>query len=150
MAFRMSKKDARQLGIIPPQTTPSQYSPMNSLESDYAEYLEQRRMASDILGYRFEPFKLILVHGVPGKRKEMTYKPDFLIILRPEVPKLIAEREARHTLFRKCYEFEIHEVKGGYIREDSILKLKMAAELFPWFKFYLVQRERGEWKYNEY
>ena len=51
MTFRVSKKEARQLGIIPPQAKsmsyasyPPQYSPMNNLERDYAAYLEQLKM----------------------------------------------------------------------------------------------------------
>lgn len=137
MTFTLSKKEARQLGIIPPPATPSEYSPMNNLESDYAAHLEQRKMVGEILDYRFEPFKLILVHGVPGKRKEMTYKPDFLVV---------GGRRFRLIEPRPLW-VEIHEVKG-YWREDARLKIKMAAELFPWFSFYGVTRVKGKWEYE--
>ena len=149
MAIRMSTKQARELGIIP--KPPPSKGGMNSLEERYAGYLEQRKMCSDIVDYRFEPFKLILAHGVPGQRSEVTYKPDFLAILTPEVPKLIKEREVSHTLFRNCYEVEIHEVKGFW-REDARLKIKMAAELFWWFKFYGVTWNRKEriWEFESF
>ena len=130
MTFRMSKKEARQLGIILPQAIPSEYSPMNKLESDYAAYLEQQKMANWILDYRFESFKLILVHGVPGKRNEMNYTPDFMLIANDN-------------------QVQFYEVKG-YWREDARLKIKMAAELFPWFSFYGVTRIKGQWEYEAF
>jgi len=41
---------------------------------------------------------------------------------------------------------EYHEVKGGYAREDSIIKLKCAATIFPQFLFYLIeQNKQGQW-----
>lgn len=128
MAIRVSVKKARELGIIP-KAAPSKGG-MNSLEERYAGYLEQQSLAGEIKAYRFEALKLILVHGVPGKRKEMSYRPDFLILTRTN-------------------NVEFHEVKG-YLREDAQIKLKVAAELFPWFKFILVTRNKGAWVFNEY
>ncbi len=46
-------------------------------------------------------------------------------------------------------EFEIHETKGGFIREDGWQKLKIAAGMFP-FRFFLCQKlakkDGGGWK----
>jgi len=136
MTFRLSKKEARRLGIVLPGTK-KEISPdrMNKLERDYAGYLEQLKLAKEIQDYRFEPLKLILVHGIPGKRNEMSFKADFLVI--------------KQNWPYQWFNFELHEVKG-FLREDAQLKLKMAAELFPWFRFYLIQREKAEWKYTEY
>lgn len=41
-----------------------------------------------------------------------------------------------------------YEVKGGFMREDSFLKLKMAARLFPFFQFVLAQKKKGSWSLN--
>lgn len=41
--------------------------------------------------------------------------------------------------------YEIHEVKGGKAWDDSIVKLKVAARLYPGFTFYIAQYKGGEW-----
>jgi len=108
---------------------------MNKWETAYSQYLDARKFANEIRDYRFEPFKLILTHGRPGVA-EMSYKPDFLVVNWPSM-------KPEDDLF------EIHEVKG-FMREDAQLKLKMAAELFPYFVFVLVTREKGHWVWRRY
>ena len=107
----------------PPACDAGFLSPMNKLETAYSQYLDALKFGKDIVDYRFEPFKLILVHGVPHQRNETSYKPDFLVI--KDV-------------------FEIHEVKGFW-RDDARIKLKMAAQMFPWFKFFAVTKKKGLW-----
>jgi hypothetical protein len=104
----------------------------NKTEAAYSEYLRLLKIQDRILDYRFEPMRLVLRHAVPGKAKGMTYTPDFLVV-------------------HKDY-FEFHEVKGFW-REDARVKIKMAAELFPWFRFLAVSRgTRGvaEWEIEEF
>lgn len=65
------------------------------------------------------------------------YTPDFGVW-----PELIAEHDGRFTL---C------EVKG-FMRDDAAVKLKVAAEMFPWFRWLLVRRERRQgwgWEVRE-
>ncbi len=40
------------------------------------------------------------------------------------------------------------EVKG-FMRDDAAVKLKVAASLYPWIKFHLVSRKKGEWQIQE-
>ena len=40
---------------------------------------------------------------------------------------------------------QLHEVKGGHVWEDSLVKLKTVAVLFPIFEFWLARKERGTW-----
>ena len=112
---------------------------MNSVEKKYSETLFYRKVAGDIIDYMWEPFKLVLVHGVKGARNEMSYKPDFLVVT-PE-------------------RFELHEVKIAWKKgdklvtgwqEDAKLKVKMAAEKFPWFKFVCVTLKGKKWVYQEF
>jgi hypothetical protein len=42
-------------------------------------------------------------------------------------------------------ELEAHETKGGFIREDSTIKLKVAARQFPFIRFILCELHKGEW-----
>lgn len=40
---------------------------------------------------------------------------------------------------------ELFDVKGPHQWEDSIIKLKTAAVLFPMFRFYLAHEQDGKW-----
>lgn len=43
-----------------------------------------------------------------------------------------------------AYRYELYEIKG-FMRDDAAVKLKVAAEMYPCFSFYLVTREKGRW-----
>ncbi len=68
---------------------------------------------------RFEAVTLRLANG-------LVYTPDFWAITR-----------ANETVF--------YEVKGPYIREDGKIKLKMAAQTYPDYTFYLARWADNEW-----
>ena len=100
---------------------------VTSLEKKYSEFLERRKLAGEILDYRFEAVKLTLVHNIRKMRNGITNTPDFLIIKKD------------------CFEF--HETKGRWRLHDKN-KIKMASELFPWFKFVAVQSTPEQWIYE--
>ena len=114
--------------LIPPL---ARFSTMNRLETRYANFLELRKRAGEILDYRFEPMRLILRHAVPNRAKGMTYTPDFLVVFPDRM--------------------ELHEIKGWW-REDSRVKIKAAAELFEYFKFVGVTMDKKTkgWNYEEF
>ena len=87
---------------------------MNKTEAEYAGMLEARKERGDISWYAFEAITLKLADNT-------RYTPDFMVMLADGV-------------------LEIHETKGGFIREDGWLKLKIAAGLFP-FRFFLCQKQ---------
>lgn len=87
---------------------------MNKTEAEYAGMLEARKVSGEILWWVFEAVTLKLADNT-------RYTPDFLLML------------ADGTI-------EIHETKGGFIREDGWLKLKVAAGMFP-FRFFLCQKQ---------
>lgn len=95
---------------------------MNKTEAEYAGMLEARRLRGEVAWWRYEAITLKLADNT-------RYTPDFLVLLPDGA-------------------LEIHETKGGYIREDGWLKLKVAAALFP-FRFFLCQKaakkDGGEW-----
>ena len=92
---------------------------MNRTESEYAILLEYRRLAGEIKGYGFERIKLRLAD-------KTWYCPDFDVI-------------------GVGGETEFHEVKGGFIRDDAMVKFKVAREMHTWATFKLLQRKKGEW-----
>lgn len=83
------------------------------------EYLAPLLALGELRVARFEAVTLRLANGV-------SYTPDFWSI----------DRDDRTRFF---------EVKGPYIREDGKLKLKLAAESFNNYEFYLARRIDGEW-----
>lgn len=94
---------------------------MNATEEWYhREHLESRIREGDLLKAEFEKVKVILVHpDKQKKRRETSYLPDFYCI-------------------NAAGETEMHEVKG-FCDEADRLKIKMAAEQFPEWRWYLVQ-----------
>lgn len=89
---------------------------MNRTEAAYALLLEGQKRAGQLMDYRFEPVKLRLAD-------KTYYSPDFLVVLASG-------------------EMELHETKGKW-EDDARVKIKVAAEQFPWFRFAAFTVERG-------
>lgn len=94
---------------------------MNRTEEKYAWVLEGRKLAGEIQQYGFE--KLTLKLGA-----DCRYTPDFFVVNRDG-------------------EIEFHEVKG-FFRDDAKVKIKVAAESFP-FRFFLARFSRDGWTVTE-
>jgi len=91
---------------------------MNASESAYAAHLDEQKRAGIVAWWKFEGVKLKLADGA-------FYNCDFFVMLADG-------------------ELQAHEVKGQWI-EDAKLKIKMAAELYP-FRFIAlrtVPKSRG-------
>lgn len=99
---------------------------MNKTETAYSELLELRRLSGEIVDYRFEGLKLRLADGA-------WYKPDFFVVFPGHI--------------------ELHEVKGFW-REAARVRVKVAAELYPAFKFIAIKRRPkklgGGWDQEEF
>ena len=96
---------------------------MNTLESRYArEVLEVRKLAGEIESWKFEALKFRLADST-------FYTPDFMVHFKDHI--------------------EMHETKGLW-REDARVKIKVAAEMFPMFRFIAVQwhRKSKAWVYE--
>lgn len=96
---------------------------MNKTEAAYNNYLEVIKQAGEYLWFEFEPMNLRLAD-------KCFYKVDFMVLT-------------------KNMQLEVHETKGGFITDDSLVKIKAAAEKFP-FKFKIIQLIKGEWKIREF
>lgn len=122
MAVRITAAQARERGLIAPKAERKRDGEMNGTESSYASYLEMRKRAGDVRGYYFESLKLKLA-------KNTHYTPDFLVEMQDG-------------------SIEIHEVKGFW-RDDARVKIKIAARLFPMFKFVAVRKVRKTWSFEK-
>ena len=85
---------------------------MNKTEAEYAQLLAMRKQAGEVAWYRFEGVKLRLAD-------KTFYSPDFAVMLANG-------------------QLEMHEVKGFW-RDDARVKIKVAAEQFP-FRFIAVRK----------
>lgn len=83
------------------------------------ERLDPWKRDGAIYDYQFEAVKLRLANGV-------SYTPDYLVSVAHDMP-------------------QFFEVKGGYMREDASIKLKVAAAQYECFEFYLAQYKGGAW-----
>lgn len=96
---------------------------MNKTEQAYAERLKLLQQAGEIQWFEFEPMNLKLAD-------KCFYRVDFLVM------------DAHGFL-------EVHEVKGGYITDDSLVKIKAASEKFP-FKFIMQMYKKKQWVTREF
>lgn len=99
---------------------------MNKTEAAYAQELEILRRAGEVAWYRFEGLKLRLADNT-------FYTPDFAVM------------KANGLM-------ECHEVKG-YWADDARVKIKVAAEMYP-FRFIAIKarakRDGGGWEVEEF
>lgn len=94
---------------------------MNKTEAAYTQRLELLYKANEIMGWKFEPITFRLA-------PRTTYTPDFMVV----TPECI----------------ELHEIKGGYIYDDAIVKFKVAAEMFPYFRWEMIVGKGGRGRYS--
>ena len=114
----------RQAVRVDVERQPPSKQRMNRTEAAWACELEAERKAGSVAHYRFEAIKLRLADST-------FYTPDYFVVL--------ASGRVR-----------VDEVKGGFIRDDAAVKVKVAAEQYPEFEFRIVQkqtkRQGGGWK----
>jgi hypothetical protein len=92
---------------------------MNKLETAFGQVMAARLHVGEITWYGFEAIKLRLAD-------KTFYTPDF--------PAIAAVDGV----------LEFYEVKGRWM-DDARVKIKVAAEQFPCFRFFGIRRVKGEW-----
>lgn len=97
---------------------------MNQTEARYAQLLDLRQKAGEVLWWRFE--------GVTLKLADDTrYTPDFVVMLADG-------------------SMECHETKGFW-RDDALVKIKVAAATFPFrFRSFSLNRQTKQWVEREF
>lgn len=103
---------------------------MNRTETAYSQVLEIKRLAGEILEWRFEPIKLKLAD-------KTFYTPDFAVLQNDQSLELI-------DIKGRC-----GDGPGGW-EEDAKVKIKVAAKLYPWFLFVGICRCKEGWKRTEF
>jgi len=120
---RLTLAEAKRLGVehLWPKPPPSRHEPdgMNKLERTFHARLQEAVRQRIFIAALREPLVLRLAGNT-------TYKPDFWTIALPST-------------------MTFWEVKG-FMRDDAAVKLKVAAAQAAWFRWVLVQRDRGRWR----
>ena len=102
---------------------------MNQTEQSYADLLEARRIAGEVIRFEFESVTFKLAEGC-------RYTPDFSVWLADGTMELVDCKG------------------GGPMDEKSRVKVKVAAEKFPQFVFVIEQKQAkklgGGWKREEF
>lgn len=127
LRFASAAAAAQVLGPkVASQVTRPEYQPvrqrrrgMNRTEREYAQQLEARRRAGEVLWFEFEGMRLRLAD-------DTFFRPDFPVLTPAGL--------------------EFHEVKG-HMREAARVRLNVAAAKFP-FAFYLVRKDRTGFTVN--
>lgn len=96
---------------------------MNKTETAYAGLLEAKKHIGEVVWYEFEPVNLRLAD-------KCFYAVDFMVMMSNG-------------------QLECHEVKGGFVTDDALVKIKAAAAKFP-FKFIMIKLIKGNWDYREF
>lgn len=101
---------------------------MNKTEGAYAELLERRRLAGEILDWKFHPLRVRLADNTYYEVDFMSLDADMLITM--------------------------HETKGGFTTDKGQMKIKLCAEVLPWFRMVkatkLSKKEGGGWKIEDF
>jgi hypothetical protein len=111
----------KQLGASPadPPKREQQGRGQSKLEQAYQRRLDSERHNKQIVTFSAHPEPLLLAD-------RCTYQPDFSV-----------QQLDGRTRF--------DEVKGARVWEDSVVKFKVAAEMYPQYVFRMVKRVKGEW-----
>lgn len=95
---------------------------LNKTEQEYQNLLEVRKIAGEIVWYKFEGIKLRLADNC-------FYTPDFAVMLANG-------------------QIELHEVKGHW-NDDARVKIKVAAAAYP-FRFVAIKKKGKGWETEEF
>ena len=95
---------------------------MNKTEGLYALTLEAMKRTGEVHDYKFEAVNFRLANNT-------YYRIDFMVVRKVS----------------ELFVIEFHEVKGGHIREDAIIKFKVVREMHPYITFKMMQYRDKVW-----
>lgn len=127
MALRINDDEAKRLGIadhIPKRVTKpgKNEKGQNKTEAKFDRRLADDKHAGLILDYWFE--------GVKFRLADNTFlTPDFVVAM-PDGSMIV------------------YEVKGGFTREDARVKIKVAADRYPFLRWVVAKYVNREWQYE--
>jgi hypothetical protein len=112
---------------------------MNETETEFAWILEARKRAGEILGYVFEP----AAFNLADKTK---YTPDFMIVYKDRFEFIDVKARGRVRVKVSKKTGKPYKTQWTSKRDDAAVKIKVAADRFPWFRWaYWFKEADGRW-----
>lgn len=101
---------------------------MNKTERGYSVLLEEEKRRGEVIDWKFHPMRVRLADNT-------FYEVDFLVL-------------------HADMHLAIHETKGGFVTSHGQMKIKLCAEVLPFFRMVkatkLAAKQGGGWKREEY
>jgi hypothetical protein len=98
---------------------------MNGTETAYAQRLDALKHDGTIIDWKFHVLRVRLADNT-------YYEPDFIV--------MTADRE-----------LQIHECKGSFTTDKGQIKVKLCAEVLPWFRVFKCSKQKdGSWIIQEF
>lgn len=110
---------------------------MNKLEHRYGLYLQEQKNAGYVDWFEYEAIKLKLADNTHWTADFVVMRPDGILEFHDT-------KGATSKVNSKG-----QRVKGPWVEGHSKIKIKVAAEKFP-FKFFHVWLDGGVWQYEEF
>ena len=112
---------------------------MNSIEREYAYMLTEAANDRMIVGWIFEPMALKLA-------EKTTYTPDFLVVHEDRFQIVEVKARGKAKIVTSPTTGKKYKKQWTSKREDAIVKVKVAATMFPWFEWtYAYKEADGSW-----
>lgn len=128
--------------VVFPLAKAREYSiAMNDEERKFAHHLDHRMANGDILRWWFQPWKFLLAD-------KCSYTPDFVILHNDQTFE-IADVKAFWKASKKALAKNAKAKGGVHVEEDAKVKAKVAARMWPVFRWTYRYRLDGEWKSEE-
>ena len=128
MSIKLTSAQAKALGVTAKGTRRTR-GEMNRNESAYAEHLRLLTHAGEVVWFAFEAIKLRLADNT-------TLTVDFVVMLRDGTIEFVDV---------KGYKKKANGDPGYWALEDSKIKLKIAAEMFPFVFRVVFQDKQKTW-----
>jgi hypothetical protein len=109
--------------VIAKARIPNLFAGMNKTEAAYAQTLEARKRTGLIHDWKFEKLTLKIAD-------DCRYTPDFMVI----------ENDGAIT---------VTEIKGFW-RDDARVKIRVAAQQFPYFRFQALKKTKLGWAKEDF
>lgn len=111
---------------------------MNDEERKFAQHLSAEVLAGNIARWWFQPWKFLLAD-------KCSYTPDF-VILHNDRTLEIADVKAYWKASKKALAKNAKAKGGVHVEDDAKVKAKVAARMWPVFRWTYRYRLDGDWK----
>jgi hypothetical protein len=119
-------------------------SGMNDTERKFADRLFLLKCAGEIIDYRFEPVKFMLIGNIEGGHNAVTYTPDFMIV-HPDHFEYVDVKARGKLKSVTTKSGKLRKKQWSSMEDDARVKINIVAGLHPWYEWSVYYFEQGQW-----